>query len=166
MTMDAATIVTRQIAEQIRDIHPGPPLDAGWLDPRLGALLLLALLLVLLGAFAWLGHRIWLYWCWRQATGVPPAGDQRLWFVGLHERLRQEGLRRWPISRTLQGADWLAWLDSQGPTDFLRWQHQWDEWLYGGRSPSQSQCLAIHADYLRLGRQLLLGRCYLQGGAG
>jgi hypothetical protein len=162
MTMDAAppftASITQQIAQQIRDIHPGPPLEAGWLDPRLGALLLLTLTLLLLAALAWLGRRLWRYWDWRQALAAPPASDRRLWLGQLHDRLRQEGLRRWPASRSLQGAEWLAWLDSQGPTDFQRWQHHWDEWLYGHRQPSHAQCQALHADYLRLGRQLLLGR--------
>lgn len=146
------------LARQIRDIHPGPPLLDDWLDPRLQALLLLALALTALILVTWLGRRLWRYGCWCRALSPPDRGDPALWLDRLHDRLRQESLARWPHCRSLRGEPWLGWLDQQGQTDFRRWHPQWDGWLYGGQQPTLTQRRALYADYLRLGRRLLLGR--------
>ena len=105
----------QEIQGQLRDIHPGPPLESAS-DPRLlawGWLLIALLAALLIGATIntlWRQRRWARQIDWQAADLVP----------GLHAALREAAIARWPEARTLQGDEWLAWLDRRGGCHFWR----------------------------------------------
>ncbi|MFM4997173.1 DUF4381 domain-containing protein [Aeromonas sanarellii] len=136
------------IQAQLRDIHPGPSLETE-LDPRLPALGWL-----LIAAIA-----AWLIWAtvltlWRQrrwARQIEWQADDLV--PRLHETLREAAMARWPEAASLQGEDWLAWLDEKGGGDFGQFASQWPRWLYGSQRPDEGQRARLRRAYLSWGRR-------------
>ncbi|MGE6225900.1 hypothetical protein, partial [Aeromonas media] len=92
----------QEIQGQLRDIHPGPPLESAS-DPRLlawGWLLIAVLAALLIGATI---NTLWRQRRWArqidwQAADLVPV---------LHAALREAAIARWPEARSLQGEEWL-----------------------------------------------------------
>ena len=136
------------IQAELRDIHPGAPLEEAP-DPRLAAWggLLLALLALWLAAI--LARTLWRQRRW---------AHQLLWqgedlVPRLHTALREAALARWPEAGPLQGEAWLAWLDRKGGSDFSQFAGQWPHWLYGAAQPNEAERARLRRAYLRWGRR-------------
>lgn len=138
----------QEIQGQLRDIHPGPPLESAS-DPRLlawGWLLIALLAALLIGATIntlWRQRRWARQIDWQAADLVP----------GLHAALREAAIARWPEARTLQGDEWLAWLDRRGGCHFGEFARQWPGWLYGSDTPDGAQRARLRLAYLNWGRR-------------
>lgn len=104
-----SSVHTSPLAAQLRDIHPGPPLQLAS-DPRLLGWwwLLIALLvgaMIILGVQSLLRYHRWR----RQLDWQSPDLVPQLQAV-----LREAVLPRWPEAAALQDAPWLVFLDSLG----------------------------------------------------
>ena len=62
-------------------------------------------------------------------------------------------MARWPEAASLQGEDWLAWLDEKGGGDFGQFASQWPRWLYGSQRPNEGQRARLRRAYLSWGRR-------------
>ncbi|MCH7370007.1 MULTISPECIES: DUF4381 family protein [Aeromonas] len=137
-----------EIQAQLRDIHPGPEL-ASVADPRLlawGWLLIMMLILFLIITLA--------LTLWRQRRWVRQIDWQGEDLVPrLQATLRQAALARWPEARTLQGEDWLSWLDKKGGSHFADLAEHWSDWLYDQQQPDARQRALLRRAYLRWGRR-------------
>ncbi len=161
-----SSVPTSSLAAQLRDIHPGPPLQLA-ADPRLlGWWWLLIALLV--GAMIILGVQSLLrYHRWRQQLDwqSPDLVPQ------LQAVLREVVLPRWPEAAVLQGEPWLVFLDSLvldslgldalGGCRFCELAPHWSAWLYGGQSPDAQQRQALRRAYLALGRHCICPPAWL-----
>jgi hypothetical protein len=118
----------------LRDIHL--PAEPAWWPPAPGWWLLAVLLLVLLALAARWMHRRWrvrrarhrlLAACAALGRSHPPDRDPVGWLAGASELLRRATRLHAPEALTLQGEDWLGFLDgdlpgapfSQGPGRLL-----------------------------------------------
>jgi hypothetical protein len=161
-----SSVPTSPLAAQLRDIHPGPPLQLAS-DPRLlGWWWLLIVLLV--GAMIILGVQSLLrYHRWRrqldwQAPDLVPQ---------LQAVLREAVLPRWPEAAVLQGEPWLVFLDSLvldslgldalGGSRFRELAPHWSAWLYGGQIPDAQQRQALRRAYLVWGRHCICPPAWL-----
>lgn len=111
-----SSVPTSPLAAQLRDIHPGPPLQLAS-DPRLLGWwwLLIALLvgaMIILGVQSLLRYHRWRRQLDWQAPDLVPQ---------LQAVLREAVLPRWPEAAALQGAPWLVFLDSLGAAAFASW---------------------------------------------
>ncbi|CAD7537853.1 DUF4381 domain-containing protein [Aeromonas hydrophila] len=145
-----SSIPTSPLAAQLRDIHPGPPLQLAS-DPRLLGWwwLLIALLvgaMIILGVQSLLRYHRWRRQLDWQAPDLVPQ---------LQAVLREAVLPRWPEAASLQGAPWLAFLDSLGGSRFRELAPHWSAWLYGGQIPDAQQRQALRRAYLALGRHCI-----------
>lgn len=141
-----SSVPTSPLAAQLRDIHPGPPLQLA-ADPRLLGWwwLLIALLvgaMIILGVQSLLRYRRWRRQLDWQAPDLVPQ---------LQAVLREAVLPRWPEAAVLQGAPWLVFLDSLGGSRFRELAPHWSAWLYGGQSPNAQQRQALRRAYLAWG---------------
>ncbi|WP_042648062.1 DUF4381 family protein, partial [Aeromonas media] len=136
----------QEIQGQLRDIHPGPPLESAS-DPRLlawGWLLIAVLAALLIGTTIntlWRQRR-WAHQIDWQAADLVPS---------LQAALREAAIARWPEARALQGNEWLAWLDRRGGCHFGA--RQWPDWLYGSDTPDKAQRARLRLAYLSWGRR-------------
>lgn len=156
-----SNVPTSPLAAQLRDIHPGPPLQLAS-DPRLLGWwwLLIALLvgtLIILGVQSLLRYRRWR----RQLDWQAPDLVPRLQAV-----MREAVLPRWPEAASLQGEPWLVFLDSLGldPLGGSRFRElapHWSAWLYGGQSPDAQQRQALRRAYLAWGRHCICPPAWL-----
>ncbi|MGL6562064.1 DUF4381 domain-containing protein [Aeromonas hydrophila] len=157
-----SSIPTSPLAAQLRDIHPGPPLQLAS-DPRLlGWWWLLIALLV--GAMLILAvqsllryHR----WRWQLDWQAPDLVPQ------LQDVLREAVLPRWPEAAVLQGEPWLVFLDTVGldhPLGGSRFRElapHWSAWLYCGQSPDAQQRQVLRRAYLAWGRHCICPPAWL-----
>lgn len=156
-----SSVPTSPLAAQLRDIHPGPPLQLAS-DPRLLGWwwLLIALLvgaMIILGVQSLLRYRRWR----RQLDWQAPDLVPRLQAV-----MREAVLPRWPEAASLQGEPWLVFLDSLGldPLGSGRFRElvpHWSAWLYGGQSPDAQQRQALRRAYLAWGRHCICPPAWL-----
>lgn len=147
-----SSVPTSPLAAQLRDIHPGPPLQLAS-DPRLLGWwwLLIALLvgaMIILGVQSLLRYHRWRRQLDWQAPDLVPQ---------LQDVLREAVLPRWPEAAVLQGEPWLVFLDSLGldalgNSRFRELAPHWSAWLYCGQSPDAQQRLALRRAYLAWGR--------------
>jgi len=148
-----ASSLTRlqEIQGQLRDIHPGPPLERAS-DPRLlawGWLLIALLALLLIGTTIntlWRQRRWARQIDWEAADLVP----------SLQSALREAAIARWPEARSLQGEEWLAWLDRRGGSHFGEFASLWPHWLYGSDAPDAVQRARLRLAYLKWGRRCVI----------
>ncbi|WP_323940884.1 DUF4381 domain-containing protein [Aeromonas hydrophila] len=150
-----SSVPTSPLAAQLRDIHPGPPLQLAS-DPRLLGWwwLLIALLvgaMIILGGQSLLRYHRWRRQLDWQAPNLVPQ---------LQAVLREAVLPRWPEAAVLQGEPWLVFLDSLGldalgGSRFRELAPHWSAWLYGGQSPDAQQRLVLRRAYLAWGRSCI-----------
>ncbi|HDZ8856742.1 TPA: DUF4381 domain-containing protein [Aeromonas dhakensis] len=156
-----SNVPTSPLAAQLRDIHPGPPLQLAS-DPRLLGWwwLLIALLvgaMIILGVQSLLRYRRWRRQLDWQAPDLVPQ---------LQTALREAVLPRWPEAAALQGESWLVFLDSLGldslgGSRFREQAPHWSAWLYGGQSPDAQQRQALRRAYLAWGRHCICPPAWL-----
>lgn len=156
-----SNVPTSPLAAQLRDIHPGPPLQLAS-DPRLLGWwwLLIALLvgaMIILGVQSMLRYHRWRRQLDWQAPDLVPQ---------LQAVLREAVLPRWPEAASLQGAPWLAFLDSLGldalgGSRFRELAPHWSAWLYGGQIPDAQQRQALRRAYLAWGRHCICPPAWL-----
>lgn len=161
-----SSVPTSPLAAQLRDIHPGPPLQLA-ADPRLLGWwwLLIALLvgaMIILGVQSLLRYHRWRRQLDWQAPDLVPQ---------LQAVLREAVLPRWPEAASLQGEPWLVFLDSLGldslgldalgGSRFRELAPHWSAWLYGGQSPDAQQRQALRQAYLAWGRSCICPPAWL-----
>ncbi|WP_426696650.1 DUF4381 domain-containing protein [Aeromonas hydrophila] len=161
-----SNIPTSPLAAQLRDIHPGPPLQLAS-DPRLLGWwwLLIALLvgaMIILGVQSLLRYHRWRRQLDWQAPDLVPQ---------LQDVLREAVLPRWPEAAVLQGEPWLVFLDSLvldslrldalGGSRFRELAPHWSAWLYGGQIPDTQQRQALRRVYLAWGRHCICPPAWL-----
>lgn len=151
-----SSVPTSPLAAQLRDIHPGPPLQLAS-DPRLLGWwwLLIALLvgaMIILGGQSLLRYHRWRRQLDWQAPDLVPQ---------LQAVLREAVLPRWPEAAALQGAPWLVFLDALGGSRFGELAPHWSAWLYGGQSPDAQQRQALRRAYLAWGRSCICPPAWL-----
>ncbi|MCS3766897.1 hypothetical protein HNP12_000945 [Aeromonas hydrophila] len=151
-----SSVPTSPLAAQLRDIHPGPPLQLAS-DPRLLGWwwLLIALLvgaMIILGVQSLLRYHRWRRQLDWQAPDLVPQ---------LQTVLREAVLPRWPEAAVLQGEPWLVFLDSLGGSRFCELAPHWSAWLYGGQSPDAQQRQALRRAYFAWGRHCICPPAWL-----
>lgn len=156
-----SSVPTSPLAAQLRDIHPGPPLQLAS-DPRLLGWwwLLIALLvgaMIILGVQSLLRYHRWRRLLDWQSPDLVPQ---------LQAVLREAVLPRWPEAASLQGGPWLVFLDTVGldplgDNRFRELAPHWSAWLYGGQSPDAQQRLALRRAYLAWGRNCICPPAWL-----
>ncbi|MCP1268853.1 DUF4381 domain-containing protein [Aeromonas hydrophila] len=151
-----SSVPTSPLAAQLRDIHPGPPLQLAS-DPRLLGWwwLLIALLvgaMIILGVQSLLRYHRWRRQLDWQAPDLVPQ---------LQAVLREAVLPRWPEAASLQGEPWLVFLDSLGGSRFRELAPYWSAWLYGGQIPDAQQRQALRRAYLAWGRSCICPPAWL-----
>ncbi|MGL5841948.1 MAG: DUF4381 domain-containing protein [Aeromonas hydrophila] len=161
-----SNIPTSPLAAQLRDIHPGPPLQLAS-DPRLLGWwwLLIALLvgaMIILGVQSLLRYHRWRRQLDWQAPDLVPQ---------LQDVLREAVLPRWPEAAVLQGEPWLVFLDSLvldslrldalGGSRFRELAPHWSAWLYGGQIPDAQQRQALRLACLAWGRSCICPPAWL-----
>lgn len=156
-----SSVPTSPLAAQLRDIHPGPPLQLAY-DPRLQGwwwllIVLLVGAMIILGVQSLLRYRRWRRQLDWQAPDLVPQ---------LQAVLREAVLPRWPEAAVLQGEPWLVFLDSLGldalgGSRFRELAPHWSAWLYGGQIPNTQQRLALRRAYLAWGRSCICPPAWL-----